>query len=549
LGADIVLDRVLILNNRAGRGGGVATFGGSLDAERAVIAGNVAQFGAGVSIAAGASSSDIVRSSFWQNAASGNSGAAIVENSTAIFENSTIAANLAANGSGGVTSFSSAAGGSNVTVRSTTLGDNGALGNPAAGTSLWAIATAGAATLTATDTVVTEVTDPNTPAVTPPCLESPGGTIVSNGGNVEWPTTTCDFEVEADPKVIYAFAGFGGAELFAKLGTGSAAIDAGGNDCPAVDQRGLARPAGVACDSGSWETHPPDTTVVGPDSPTNSPEVTFTSSEPNSTFECRVDGVDPWTTCTSPFAPALADGEHTVEVRAIDAEGDVDPTPGSATFVVDTTAPEVVVDPVASPTPDPTPDITFSATDENGIAGTTCKVDDTDAVPCTSPFTTPTLEEGEHTVTVEATDNAGNTGSGSVTFVVDLPGETTSSQCTRESLLLGVSCAVTVECPEANSGCTVKGTVDVRANRLLGLVHGNVIAATPVPGPAERSDEANCGFPQQLTNACTASTEPIAIDPGESATVDCSSGRRALSLGLVTLSLTCTAELTTNVGA
>jgi hypothetical protein len=83
---------------------------------------------------------------------------------------------------------------------------------------------------------------------------------------------------------------------------------------------------------------PPDTTITsGPSgpSPTARNTFTFTASELGSTFECKVDR-DPWTSCESPYeTDSLTQGAHTFSVRAIDADGNTDPTPASATFVID----------------------------------------------------------------------------------------------------------------------------------------------------------------------------------------------------------------------
>ena len=83
---------------------------------------------------------------------------------------------------------------------------------------------------------------------------------------------------------------------------------------------------------------PPDTTIAGgPDGPTTeaTPEFTLVASEPGSRFECRIDD-RAFAACASPFtSDALVDGTHTFSARAIDGEGDTDPTPATRAFVVD----------------------------------------------------------------------------------------------------------------------------------------------------------------------------------------------------------------------
>src|SRR5919112_339082 len=80
------------------------------------------------------------------------------------------------------------------------------------------------------------------------------------------------------------------------------------------------------------DTTPPQTTInSGPSSASTTynadPSFSFTSSEPNSTFECKLDSVS-WVSCTSPKSYyGLANGEHTFSVRAIDQAGNADPSP------------------------------------------------------------------------------------------------------------------------------------------------------------------------------------------------------------------------------
>jgi lysophospholipase L1-like esterase len=60
----------------------------------------------------------------------------------------------------------------------------------------------------------------------------------------------------------------------------------------------------------------------------------FTSSEPNSTFECKLD-TKKWKRCESPRKlDGLKPGKHKFKVRAIDAAGNVDPSPAKDKFKI-----------------------------------------------------------------------------------------------------------------------------------------------------------------------------------------------------------------------
>jgi hypothetical protein len=86
---------------------------------------------------------------------------------------------------------------------------------------------------------------------------------------------------------------------------------------------------------------PPETTIQGgPSGVVSSTDASFAfvSSEANSTFECRLDGVA-FAPCGSPKSYAgLGTGSHTFEVRAADAFSNVDPTPATRTWTVDTSS-------------------------------------------------------------------------------------------------------------------------------------------------------------------------------------------------------------------
>jgi hypothetical protein len=107
---------------------------------------------------------------------------------------------------------------------------------------------------------------------------------------------------------------------------------------PAYCELGAA--IGDACDPPGPPDPPdneaPETTIdSGPQGKTTNASPSFTfSSEPNATFECRLDSGS-WSSCTSPKSYLnLAAGTHVFEVRATDQAGNIDPTPAARSFKV-----------------------------------------------------------------------------------------------------------------------------------------------------------------------------------------------------------------------
>jgi hypothetical protein len=76
-------------------------------------------------------------------------------------------------------------------------------------------------------------------------------------------------------------------------------------------------------------------------SSTVSPKFSFTSSDANATFECKIDAGS-FQTCPSPKQYfLLSEGQHTFQVRAKNASGDLDPTPPQHTWTVDSIDPRI----------------------------------------------------------------------------------------------------------------------------------------------------------------------------------------------------------------
>ena len=154
--------------------------------------------------------------------------------------------------------------------------------------------------------------------------------------------------------------------------------------------------------------------------PDSTPTFNFSADEPGSSFECRVDS-GALASCSSPHTTiSLSDGEHMISVRAIDAAGNIDAIPATRTFTVDTHPPETTLNSGPSGlTPDSTPTFEFNA-DEPG-SSFECRVDSGAFTSCSSPHTTTSLSDGEHTIYVRATDAVGNVDASPATrtFTVD----------------------------------------------------------------------------------------------------------------------------------
>jgi hypothetical protein len=172
-------------------------------------------------------------------------------------------------------------------------------------------------------------------------------------------------------------------------------------------------PGYVEVTQAATDTTAPDTTIkTSPLNPSNSSSASFsfTGSDdvtpPASlTFECSLDSA-PFTACTSPQTyTGLTDGSHTFQVRAKDAADNVDPTPPSYMWLVDTTAPSITY--LLSPV---TPDGNDGWYRSDVSLGWTVTTDGGSGLASTSGCgdTTVTTDQQATDYTCSATDHAGN---------------------------------------------------------------------------------------------------------------------------------------------
>jgi hypothetical protein len=192
----------------------------------------------------------------------------------------------------------------------------------------------------------------------------------------------------------------------------------------------------------SWairENDPPDSSITeAPSNPGNdsTPSFKYSSSEPHSQFQCRLYAASAttppaFTGCgiggyTSPVRP---DGAYKFEVRAVDLTGNVDPTPASMPFTIDTTPPQWTIIGAGSATSDPTP--TFVSTENESLAANSqmCRIQPAIAfASCGQFYTSSALADGSYTFEVKGTDLAGNDGSSTYPFRVDTTPPTTAIQ-------------------------------------------------------------------------------------------------------------------------
>nr|WP_294804527.1 hypothetical protein [uncultured Nitrososphaera sp.] len=164
--------------------------------------------------------------------------------------------------------------------------------------------------------------------------------------------------------------------------------------------------------------------------------ITFTGTDnlAVSRYEAALD-TQPYVTVTSPFnITNLALGAHVVKIRAVDAAGNVDPTPAQFNWTVvlppDTTAPETTITSLKDATgatiapngstSSTSVTVTFTGSDDIAVARFEASLDTQAFVTVTSPFTVNNLTIGSHTLRVRAVDTSGNVDAtpGSITWSV-----------------------------------------------------------------------------------------------------------------------------------
>lgn len=243
-------------------------------------------------------------------------------------------------------------------------------------------------------------------------VSADGGTVT--GFTVTYPRGTCRFTLVTTPFIPVSGHSFpGGLNAVSLTGSFTGVQTASGTFTVVPNYPeclGTVTWTARTTAASPPDTTPPDTSIAeGPSgsTATKTPSFTFASSEPNGTFECRIDD-GAFAACSSPFKTgSLTDGPHSLEVRATDQAKNTDPTPASRSFSVDTTTPQTTI--TAGPT-GKTTNKTARFAFRSNEAGSTfrCRLDGRRWVACGSPKRYGRLPVGRHTFDVQASDALGN---------------------------------------------------------------------------------------------------------------------------------------------
>jgi hypothetical protein len=270
-----------------------------------------------------------------------------------------------------------------------------------------------------------DVTAPTVTIDKAPADPSPGGSASFNFHAGETATFQCELEGPTPSSLSACTSG----KTYLNLADGDftfkvIATDKAGNT-------GSAATYTWVVDNTLADTTPPETTLLSkpPDpSESSSGSFTYSSNEPDSSFECKLDGGS-FAACppTGVSYAGLGNGGHSFQVRAKDGSGNADESPAGYSWTVaapsstQLPAPPAGVLPapsargqipqtaiVAKPpakTRDRTPTLRFKST--LSPAAFQCKIDRKPFRPCHSPLTLKVLGYGRHTVRVRAQTAAG----------------------------------------------------------------------------------------------------------------------------------------------
>ena len=223
----------------------------------------------------------------------------------------------------------------------------------------------------------------------------------------------------------------------------------------------------------------------GPSTPTRftSAQFNFGSEDLDAGYECRLEKpggtIIDWYTCgsTSDKSESRSDlatnGQYTFRVRGKDPTGNVDPSPATWTFTVDTVAPTVTLGGLPAHGAHTSSRSASFTENVNESATVACALDGT-PISCSAPIAN--LEDGSHTFSAQATDPAGNVGPtatrtwtvDTVAPVVAIDGDRQPGETTKQT-----GAALTATADSGTLVCTLDGQPAACALTKTGLADGS----------------------------------------------------------------------------
>ncbi len=266
--ATVTLDSVVIASNDANDGGGIWS-GGSLTITNATIRDNLAySTGGGILVGDSTGTLNMAGSTVSGNQAGGAGGGGIANANVTNLTNVTISDNYATSsggGGGGIYNYTT----TDLNLYSVTISNNTSTSASRGG----GIRNASSASAELKNTIVA-----NNAGGGGNCSTGVGHTpVISLGHNLD-SGSACAFgsagDINNGNPNLGPLANNGGPNYTRALLPGSQAIDTGDNNgCPFIDQRGVPRPQGPACDIGAYEAGgtPPTPTATPTATPTPPP--------------------------------------------------------------------------------------------------------------------------------------------------------------------------------------------------------------------------------------------------------------------------------------
>jgi parallel beta-helix repeat protein len=254
-----------------------------------------------------------------------------------------------------------------------------------------------------------ELAPPDTQIVDQPTnpSNSTSASFIFTGVDDNTPLAELEFECRLDTELEAAFTSCENPQTYANLGAGTHFFDV-----RAVDLAGNADPSPARY---VWTISllppgvPPNTIIdSGPasETPVLDAMFTFSANEPDVTFECSLDGAA-FADCVSPMELSdLTLGVHDFRVRAIDMEGNIDPTPASYAWTI--TGPPVVTISTGPGEETNSTDASFAFSANEPVQRFECSLDLAPFAPCASPVNLTGIAVGEHIFRVIGVDLDGH---------------------------------------------------------------------------------------------------------------------------------------------